>query len=131
MKKKNGFLIFEVLIAVLIFSIGILGVLDYQKKSISSSINNQNRVIAINYANKLSNLILLDGNNINSYINGTSTKYQDWLNEVKINLPYVQEKEPLISLTELDGNQMVSITIYWKNSSSSNFSNYTVKIGII
>ncbi len=130
-KDKNGYLIIETLIAVLVFSFGIISILNYQKDSIAVQSTNQNRIIAINYANKLANILLLDQGNVSNYIGGTSNNYQNWLLELKSQLPYVNEKEPTVNLIEVDGKQFLSITIYWKNSTSSNFSNYNIKIGLV
>ncbi len=131
MNKNKGFLIFEALIALLIFSIGIISIIDYQKKSVTGYSNSQNRLIAISYANKLSNIILLDSNNLNSYINKTADKYMDWENELNSALPYAKEKTPSISIVNVDGKDVVSIIIYWKNTASDKFSSYSITIGVI
>ncbi len=129
--KNKGFLIFEALIALLIFSIGIISIIDYQKKSVTGYSNSQNRLIAISYANKLSNIILLDSSNVNLYINKTADKYIDWENELNSALPYAKEKSPSISIINVDGKDVVSIVIYWKNTASDKFSSYSITIGVI
>lgn len=129
--KNKGFLIFEALIALLIFSIGIISIIDYQKKSVTGYSNSQNRLIAISYANKLSNIILLDSSNVNLYINKTADKYIDWENELNSALPYAKEKSPSISIINVDGKDVVSIVIYWKNTASDKFSSYSIAIGVI
>ncbi len=129
--KDKGFFIIEVLISLLVFTIGVMSVLNFQKNAISNSTNSQNRLVAINYSESLINKIFLDKNNIDSYINKTSPEYSEWLNELKENLPNVQYKEPEIYLETINGKTVLNITIYWKDPANNNFSQHTVKTGVL
>lgn len=129
--KKNGFFIIEVLISLLVFTIGVMSVLNFQKNAISNSTNSQNRLIAINYSESLINKIFLDKNNLESYVNKTAVGYIEWLNELKENLPNVQYQEPEIYLEVIDGKTILNLTIYWKDPANNNFSQHTVKTGVL
>ncbi len=131
MKKNNGYLIVEVLIALLVFSIGILGALKMQANAISESVSHGNRLIAIELVNSLANKINLDSNSIDEYVNKSSQSYIDWQQELNTSLPNSLDKPPEIIVENIGGKNVLTIRVYWKDPSDNNFSQYFIKIGIV
>lgn len=129
-KKNKGFFILEALIAVLIFSIGIVGLLKTQTDSIDATSNAQFRGDATYMAKNLISKITIDKDNINSYVSGSHVNYQTWLTELEQTLPGVSENPPVLTLTTVDSVPILSITIFWKEPANLVNSQYQIQTSI-
>jgi type IV pilus assembly protein PilV len=122
--QKNGFYILEALVAILIFAIGILGVMQIQKFSVQAISDSQYRINALYLADSLIGDMWVDQNNISQYVNGSGTNYQSWLQELDSVLPNANQYPPKITLTNVNNSQQVNITIYWKDPQLNVVSQY-------
>lgn len=122
--KQNGFYILEALVAILIFAIGILGIMQIQKFSIQAISDSQYRINALYLSDSLIGDMWVDQSNIPQYISGSSPNYQTWLQEVDSILPNANQYPPTITLTNINNSQQINITIYWKDPQLNVVSKY-------
>lgn len=123
-RNYKGFYIIEGIVSILIFSIGILGVIKIQANSITSIADGQFRITAISLSNSLLNQMLLDKNNINSYLNKSSDNYKKWQTSLENNLPGVTNNPPQITIENQNYGQNIKLVIYWVNPTNRQLSNY-------
>lgn len=123
--KQKGFYLIEAVIAILVFAIGILGVIKIQANSINNVSDVQFRTTASGLSQSIINQILLDKNNISSYIDGTSDNYQNWLTQVKKSLPGVENNLPQITYESKSYGTNLKVIIFWNNPKTSHISNFT------
>lgn len=122
--QKNGFYILEALVAILIFAIGILGVMQIQKFSVQAISDSQYRINALYLSDSLIGNMWVDQNNISQYVNGSGANYQSWLQELDSVLPNANQYPPKITLTNINNSQQINITIYWKDPQLNVVSQY-------
>lgn len=122
--QKNGFYILEALVAILIFAIGILGVMQIQKFSVQAISDSQYRINALYLSDSLIGNMWVDQNNISQYVNGSGANYQAWLQELDSVLPNANQYPPNITLTNINNSQQINITIYWKDPQLNVVSQY-------
>lgn len=129
MKVKNkGFFIIEALIAVLVFMIGILGVLQIQLTQMQATADAQYRMQASYMADNIMSKIVLDKSNLNNYVSGSNDEYTTWFNDLKGVLPAVSDNPPVITTSESpNGGTLVKIIIKWKSPQTSIVSNYELQ----
>lgn len=123
-RNYKGFYIIEGIVSILIFSIGVLGVIKIQANSITSIADGQFRITAISLSNSLLNQMLLDKNNINSYLNKSSDNYKKWQTSLENNLPGVTNNPPQITIENQNYGQNIKLVIYWINPTNRQISNY-------
>src|SRR5207247_9933026 len=90
-KRENGVMLLEALIAILIFSIGILAVVGLQAVSIRNVTDSKHRTEAAFLANNLLSQMWTDAGNIASYpypgSGGGQTRLTGWVGQVNARLP--------------------------------------------
>lgn len=89
-RRLGGFMLIEVLVSVLLFSVGVLAVVGLQASMSKAQTASKGRADAAYLANELIGLMWSDSANINSY-NGAGcanyTRCQDWANKISTTLP--------------------------------------------
>lgn len=108
-KKQAGMMLIEVLIAILLFSIGILGLVALQAVSTQNSVNAGERSIAANLANDMiSNIWLRNSTDTNSA--PLNTDITNWQTRVAAALPNAAGAVATI-------NDVATVTITWRSPS--------------
>lgn len=123
-KNNKGFYIIEGIISILIFSIGILGVIKIQANSITNIADGQFRITAVSLSNSLLNQMLLDKQNINSYLNKSNDNYKKWETSLESNLPGIIDNPPELSLESYNYGQSIKLIVYWLNPTNRQVSKY-------
>lgn len=132
LKDHQGFTLIEVLVSILIFSVGIVGLVGMQSLMISHSIDAENRIEAGHFANQLIGQMWGDRGandaNLDTYDTVDGGTRPDghylvsWITNVQANLPGASGgSAPLVRVT---GNQ-VDITIFWRLPSDSQTHSYS------
>lgn len=128
-KKKKGIFIIEAVIAILIFMIGVLGIIRYQGETILATSQSQYRITASFLADTLLGDVWLYKNQLASF--GSSDEYDNWMNQVSQYLPGIDldpssGTRPDVSVsTSANGITTVTITIRWQ-APGATISNYVV-----
>ncbi len=117
-KNKKGIFIIEAVIAILIFMIGILGIIKYQGETILATSQSQYRVTASFLADSILGDMWLKKNQLATF--GTSTEYDNWVTQVSQYLPGVSvdngsTTKPEVNVTtSANGITNVIITLKWQ-----------------
>ena len=114
--KQEGFMLLEALISILIFSIGILGIVALQALSITNSTENRYRITASLLANQLISQMWVDDRNPTNlathFASGSSySAYTKWLSQVQLELPAPTSTVTIASISATQS--MVTIQIFW------------------
>jgi type IV pilus assembly protein PilV len=129
--KNKGFFIIEALISILIFMIGILGILQLQVSQMQATADAQYRAQASYMAENLMTQINLDKDNIDTFVDKTNPAYMDWESNLGNVLPGVNDSPPEITTSvTASGGKLITIIVKWKAPQSESASNYELK-GII
>jgi type IV pilus assembly protein PilV len=118
-KRQDGVMLLEALIAILIFSIGILAVVGLQAVSIKNVTESKHRTEAAFLANKLLSQMWTDAGNIASYAypgsGGVPTRLTGWVGEVNSRLPAAASVPPIVTITGPSAaGATVSIQVRWQ-----------------
>jgi type IV pilus assembly protein PilV len=125
-RKQTGFLLIEVLVSLLIFSIGLLALIGMQNFSINDTLHGKYRTDASYLANSIVGQMMIDRNNISSYADGgSSTNRSNWDTQVSAALP---NGTTSISIT---GGSTVTVVIGWKNPNETQAHNYTALAQVV
>ena len=122
---ERGVMLIEALVAILIFSIGILAVVGMQAVAIKDVTSAKYRSEAAFLAQELLAQMWTDNGNINTYaFPGTGTppaKIQGWVNKVQSRLPDGANQPPVVTLTNpvpaapaVPTGATVQITVKWR-----------------
>lgn len=122
--KSKGFFVIEAMIAVLIFMIGILGVLQTQVASMEATTDAQYRVQASYMAQNIVSKAILNKSSIGTYIDGSNAEYGEWLDELGRMLPGVANSPPELTTFVDGGNTFINVKINWKRPTSDVISTY-------
>ncbi len=125
-KKQKGFFILEAIIAIVVFIIGVVAVLEVQQRTVDSTSDAQYRVQAYNMANNLVNLMSMDYANIDGYVDGSAAEYVKWVDMLGKMLPRVAP-EAGTEVTYDNASRVVTINIKWKTHGASAESTYTIQ----
>lgn len=106
-KNQAGSSLLEGLIAILIFSMGILALMGLQAASIQQSIDAKYRSDASFLANQILGQMWIDKNQLSSYVGTGYTKKETWLTRVQNTLPNSN------GTIALSGNE-VTVTVTWQ-----------------
>lgn len=135
MKKINnnkGFFIIEALVSVLIFMVGIVGVLQLQATQMQATADAQYRAQASYMAENIMSEIIIDKANVDIFVDKTSATYMDWESSLKNALPGVYEYPPEITTSiATSGGTLVTVIVKWKAPQSEMPSQYELKSIII
>lgn len=123
-RKEKGFFVLEVMIAMLVFGVGILGLLHVYTASIANNGDAQNRVTAAYLAQNIIGQMILDKGNLENYTKGEGEAYEAWKEDVNNSLLGGEDNPPEITIEEVDGVKKATIKIYWKTTNNENISKY-------
>jgi len=123
--RERGVMLIEALVAILIFSIGILAVVGMQGVAIKDVTSAKYRSEAAFLAQELLAQMWTDNGNINAYaFTGTGAppaKIQAWVNKVQSRLPDGANQLPVVTLTDPSPaapaaatGATVQITVRWR-----------------
>lgn len=119
---QQGAMLLEALIAILIFSMGILAIMGLQAASVRLSGDAKYRTDANMLANKVIAQMWVDDRTPASlkakYENGASgVEYTQWASDVLAALPGVAENMPTINVFQSPGtntvSSLVTVTVFW------------------
>jgi len=123
--RQSGVFLLEGLIAILIFSLGILGIIGLQAKSLQQVTDAKYRIDAANLADQLVGAMWIDAHATadltNHYASPDGDKYQAWEKTVAATLPGVGVDgvpKPAVGVLGDAGDaskSQVTIEIYWRN----------------
>jgi type IV pilus assembly protein PilV len=124
-KQQSGSVILESMIAILIFSMGILAIVGLQAAAISASSDAKYRTIANLLANQLVGQMWVSNRTsatLQSQFQTGGTKYNLWLADVQAALPGVAApNNPTVTILPVAGlsstSSKVTITVFWKTPS--------------
>jgi type IV pilus assembly protein PilV len=127
---QGGMMLLEALIAILIFSIGVLGIIGVQALAMQQSGDARYRAAAARLADELLGKMWVDNKSIanlqaqycnSSCANTTYPGYTDWattkVTDAHNGLPGVNLTGATKPLVNVDANGVVTITLYWRSPS--------------
>lgn len=122
--RQGGVALIEVMIAVVILAIGVLGAVGLQAKSLAALSNAGARVDATLAAEKVIGLMTTDQANLASYVwdstaAGAPAVLGTWMAETQAALP---NATAVITVTPIAGStaNLVSVTITWQRRTGAN-----------
>lgn len=130
--KNSGATLLEGLIAIAIFSIGLLGLAGFQLTAMQQGQQARYRATASYYAERLLSQIQTNPSGISAYLgtacpsdsDGTGgNNFVSWCSSMKSNTDPTQ-RLPITAATVSNDNGQVTVTISWKSSKDSETSNY-------
>ena len=119
-RRQQGAFLLEALIAVLIFSLGVLGIVGLQARSLKAVGDAQYRGEAAYYAQTLAGRMWAhDPTDVSNYFGTSGTGFTNWSNQVTAagsGLPGAATRPPEISFVNLNSADgvMATIKIYWQ-----------------
>lgn len=116
MAAQRGIALLEALIAILIFSMGILAVLGLQAASIKNSVQAKYRTDASFLANQIIGQMWVDRSHLASY-SGTYGAKTTWINQISATLPAGN------GTIVVNGNT-VTVTVTWKAAGETSQHNF-------
>ena len=120
-KSQQGMMLLEALIAILIFSIGILGLVAMQGTAISNVADAKYRSDASFLADQLIAQIWVDRANIGSYDyrsgGAPPAALTSWVNRVNASLPQSAANPPIVAVDVPTG--AVDITVQWQQPNAA------------
>lgn len=125
-RREQGVMMIEVLIGILIFSIGILAMLGMQTLAMRASIDAKYRAEAGFLANEIVGVMWGDPANLGSYATAScaaTNRCNAWLARVQNTLP--GGIAPAINITGATGRQ-VEVIVQWQGPGQATPSNHTV-----
>lgn len=121
-RKQAGVMLLEVLIAILIFSVGILAVVGMQVAAINNVNDSKYRSEAAFLTNRLLSQMWTDAGNIAAYAytgtGGVPAKLDPWINDPKVGvyrlLPNASTVPPIVTITGATAaGAQVTIQVRW------------------
>jgi len=124
--SQHGFVLLEVMVALLVFSLGILGLVSMQATSLINISESQYRTEAAIWANTLIGQIrTADPTTRGTTFATAGSSYTTWKNQL-INstsgLPVASNTPPTVTIT----NNQVVISIFWRSRSGSGNHQYVI-----
>jgi len=127
-KRQQGASLLEALVAIFIFSIGILALVSLQATSIKNSIDAKYRSDASYLVNQIISQMWVDRANIDSYAHypaggvcapftGTASTYanvSNWVTQVANLLPGSASDKTQIQVTDVGTTKQVKVTVCWQ-----------------
>lgn len=124
--QQQGSVLLEGLIAILIFSMGILAIVGLQAAAIKTVADSQYRLEASFLANQLIAQMWTDTTNIASYALPGGAAAEDWEDEVKATLPGAANNLPTVNITgDATSGYTVTMQLNWKAPTEKSAHKYT------
>lgn len=129
--RQRGMALIEVMVAVVILAVGVLGAVGLQAKALSALANAGARADAAIAAEKLVGLMWTDQANLASYVwdstGGTTAPagVASWMTETQALLPNATAAITVTPIAGSTANQ-VGITITWKRRSGDNVNTHAI-----
>lgn len=122
-RQQGGVMLLEALIAILIFSIGILGVVGLQATAVKQSTDARYRSEAAHLAEQLIGTMWTSNREVTvlqTQFNtctdaATCPGYANWLTKVRAVLPGVETGTPTEPSVIVDGTGIVTISVFWRS----------------
>lgn len=112
--RTRGFMLIEVLVAILIFSIGVLALVGLQASMTSAQSVAKSRADATYLANELIGVMWSDTSNLASYANCEGyARCKDWQDKIAASLPKGEGSVTVVNAATGE----VSVTVQWTSSS--------------
>lgn len=127
-QQQSGFLLIEALVAILIFSLGVIALIGFQSIAIGQSINGKYRTEASYLANSLIGQMMVDKGNFTGYNGtvGTASGRISWNTQVANALPSGSGTVTVVpNTTALNTPQVVTVTVNWQNPDDASAHNHT------
>lgn len=125
-RQQGGVMLLEALIAILIFSIGILGVVGLQATAVRQSTEARYRSEAAHLAEQLLGTMWTSNRELtalqtqfNTCAAVTCAGYMNWLARVQATLPGVEPGTPTEPAVTVDGTGIVTISVFWRSPGDS------------
>jgi type IV pilus assembly protein PilV len=118
--RQRGFLLIEALIAILIFSLGVIALMGLQSISIGNAIQGKYRTDASYLANGIVAQMMVDKNNVSNYADGASTpaaRRTQWNGEVAAALPNGSANVTI-------NGTAVTVVVSWRNPDETSSHSY-------
>ena len=119
--RQGGVMLLEALIAILIFSIGILGIVGLQATAVQQSTDARYRSEAAQLAEQLIGTMWVGNRSptnlqtlYNTCTSTSCTGYQDWSTQVAAQLPGVSDAAGTLPSVNVDPDGIVTISIFWR-----------------
>lgn len=138
-KGQQGSSLLEALVAIVIFSIGLLALISLQAASIKTSIDAKYRSDAAYLANQIISQMWVDRSSIDSYGHyqtgatcapggsaSSNTKVTGWLSQVAGLLPGSASNKNQILVTDVGTTKQVKVTVCWQGPQETTSHNYVV-----
>lgn len=125
--KQQGYLLLEGMIAILIFSLGILGIVGMQGTSIKQVSDAKYRVDASYLANQVIAQMWIDDNTAlaSKYTSPTGTTYLSWRTEVQSALPGANITANYPTIT-IGANNVATVSVFWQPTPAAPVHNFIV-----
>jgi type IV pilus assembly protein PilV len=119
-RVQRGVMLLEALIAILIFSVGILGLVGLQATAVKQSTDARMRSEAAQLADRLIGQMWTDNRvttalqaKYNTCLTESCPGYRDWVTSVSESLPGVTITSPLRPAVTVNNAGIVTISIFW------------------
>lgn len=125
---QQGSILLEGLIAILIFSMGILAIVGLQAAAIKTVADSQYRLEASFLADRLVAEMWSNTANVNGFQlpGGSDPALTKWVADVKATLPGAKTNEPTVTVTgDAASGYEVTLQLNWKTPSETNAHNFT------
>lgn len=124
--QQQGSVLLEGLIAILIFSMGILAIVGLQAAAIKTVADSQYRLEASFLANRLIAQMWTDTANIANYALPGGAAAANWKNEATALLPGATNSPPTVNIVgDATSGYTVTVQLNWKAAGEANAHNYT------
>ena len=127
-RAARGFTLIEVLISILIFSLGILGAIGMHTRLQQSTTQNGDRARAAVLANELASLMWLHQTTDPSTIAAFQTEYAAW--QTRVSTPQTSGLPNGVGSSSLSG-KIATITITWKPTNQAVTTTNTFKTSVV
>ncbi len=136
LKNNNGIFIMESLVALIIFMVGILGIIKYQGETIIATSDAQYRINAAFLADSLIGDMWIEQAHLAQFADKTGTTYEAWFEQLSQSLPGVidgqSDTAPTITVSDgVGGSKVIHVVIKWKQPSSNFISQYEIESTIL
>lgn len=132
--RQKGMILIEALVAILIFAIGVLGVIALQAAMVKQVGEAKYRIDAANLTEQLIGQMWADNHTTSTlaakYASANGSAYLTWKSLVENRLPGAAKKAPTVTIvadsaTSDTRKSTVTLVVYWQAPGSSEMHNYS------